>query len=442
MARTFRIREFTVPLFIVAIAATMIIPIPPALMDCLLVGNLVLALVLLVSSFSITEPIKLSALPSILLIATLYRLALNISTTRLILGSGNAGEVVEAFGKVVVGGNLVVGMVVFLIITLVQFIVVAKGSERVAEVSARFTLDALPGKQMSIDADLRAGLIDANEARDRRLDLQCESRFYGALDGAMKFVKGDSIAGLVVTAINVIGGLAVGVFTYHLGFAEAVSKYTLLTVGDGLVSQIPALLNAVAAGIIVTRVTRGDDVSLSVDLIGQLSELKQVRIIVGILCALLAVAPGVPAIPFLVVAVGFILSATSAKNSSTEQQNIEEFSPNTPAVLAVEISQDKAQSFSERVTLSKIVEEFRRRVYEKHGLYLLRPDFSIEVGLEVTYQIKVRGVVVRRARSAQAGAELLQEILEKVEEVIRKSPAELIDDTMTRRLLDQFDASA
>ena len=213
-------RELVVPIALIAIFASMLLPLPQGVLDVLLAGNLFLALLLFLSTLYISDPLKLSALPPILLLATLYRLALNISTTRLILSDGNAGQVVEAFGTVVVQGNIVVGVVVFLVITLIQFIVIAKGSERVAEVSARFTLDALPGKQMSIDADVRAGLIDFETAREKRQDLQTESHFYGALDGAMKFIKGDAIAGIAITAVNVIGGLTVGVGMNGLSFEQ------------------------------------------------------------------------------------------------------------------------------------------------------------------------------------------------------------------------------
>ena len=256
----------------------MLLPVPPAVMDFLLVGNLILALVLFLSTLYIPDTLRLSALPTMLLLATLYRLALNISTTRNILSAGDGGRVVEAFGGIVIQGNLVVGVVIFLIITLVQFIVIAKGSERVAEVSARFTLDALPGKQMSIDADVRAGVIDVSTARVKRQDLQTESRFYGALDGAMKFVKGDAIAGIIITVINIVGGLAIGIISEGLPLPLAVTKYTTLTIGDGLVAQIPALLNSLAAGIVVTRVARGDDASLAGELLSQLGQVKRAKL--------------------------------------------------------------------------------------------------------------------------------------------------------------------
>ena len=209
-------KNLILPLSVLAMFASMLLPLPSGLLDILLVANLILSLLLLISALYITKPLKLSALPTLLLLATLFRLSLNVSTTRMILGSSGISKTIEAFGKVVIQGNLVVGVVVFLVITLVQFIVIAKGSERVAEVSARFTLDAMPGKQMSIDADVRAGLIDFKTAKEKREELQTESRFYGALDGAMKFVKGDAIAGLVITTINIIGGFAVGIFINNM----------------------------------------------------------------------------------------------------------------------------------------------------------------------------------------------------------------------------------
>ncbi|NDC37695.1 MAG: EscV/YscV/HrcV family type III secretion system export apparatus protein, partial [Proteobacteria bacterium] len=332
-------KELIVPLAVLGVLASMLLPVPPGVMDFLLVGNLILALVLFLSTLYISDTLKLSALPSMLLLATLYRLALNIATTRNILSSGDGGRVVEAFGTVVIQGNLVVGVVVFLIITLVQFIVIAKGSERVAEVSARFTLDALPGKQMSIDADVRAGLLDMSAARVKRQDLQTESRFYGALDGAMKFVKGDAIAGIVITAINIVGGLAIGILSEGLVIQQALSKYTLLTVGDGLVAQVPALLNSLAAGIIVTRVARGDDASLAGELLAQIGQVRRVKVLSAGLCVLLACIPGMPALPFLALGIVLVASAWLTPSETPAKALPQEhlFTPRPPPLLRVEV---------------------------------------------------------------------------------------------------------
>ena len=232
----------------------MIVPLPTVLVDVLIAINIALSITLLMMSVYIREAMEFSAFPSVLLITTLYRLALTISTSRLILLQHDAGEIVATFGDFAIGGNLAVGLIVFAIITVVQFIVITKGSERVAEVSARFSLDAMPGTQMSIDGDMRAGIIDAAQARQQRLLVQKESQLYGAMDGAMKFVKGDAIASIIVILVNILGGIAVGVFMHGMSAGEAATTYAILSVGDGLITQIPALLISIAAGIIVTRV--------------------------------------------------------------------------------------------------------------------------------------------------------------------------------------------
>lgn len=249
----------------------MIVPLPTALVDLLIAINLTISIVLLMIALYIREPLEFSTFPAVLLITTLFRLALTISTTRLILLQADAGEIVYTFGNFAVGGNLGVGLIVFMIITIVQFIVITKGSERVAEVGARFSLDAMPGKQMSIDGDMRAGIIDANEARRQRGLVQKESQLYGAMDGAMKFVKGDAIAGIIIILVNILGGTAVGVFIHGMSASTAMSTYAILSIGDGLISQIPALLISITAGIIVTRVPGEQRKNLASDL----SELRR-----------------------------------------------------------------------------------------------------------------------------------------------------------------------
>lgn len=244
---------------IVAIVVLIIIPVPTFLVDILLTLNISLSLVIFMLSMYIKEPLQFSIFPTMLLITTLYRLTLNFSTTRLILGKGYAGEVVNAFGNFVTGSNPIVGFIMFLILVIVQYIVITKGSERVSEVSARFTLDAMPGKQMAIDADLNSGLINEMEAKERRKKIQREADFYGAMDGASKFIKGDAIAGIIITVINIIGGFAIGMLQMNLGFSDALYKFTLLTIGDGLVTQVPALLISVAAGMVVTRAASDSD---------------------------------------------------------------------------------------------------------------------------------------------------------------------------------------
>jgi type III secretion protein V len=284
---------------IVAIVALMVLPLPLWVIDLLVAVNIASGLVLLLLAVYIATPLEFSAFPSVLLMSTLFRLALSIATTRMILLHGDGGHIIATFGKLVAGGNLVVGLVVFLIITVVQFIVIAKGAERVAEVAARFSLDAMPGKQLSIDSDLRSGLIDKDEAKRRRRALEQESKLHGSLDGAMKFVKGDAIAGIVIIVINLLGGLAIGVLQQDMDLGGAMQKYSILTIGEGMVAQIPALLGAIAAGLIVTRTADEEDRHLGDAIRKQLSAKPRVHLVAGAICGLLALVPGFPAPVFL-----------------------------------------------------------------------------------------------------------------------------------------------
>jgi len=277
-------RDLIVIISVIMIVAMLIIPLPTWLLSILLIINISLALLVLLTSMNMTEPLQFSVFPSLLLLLTLFRLGLNISTTRAILTHGDAGGVVETFGSFVVGGNLIVGMVVFLILVIINFIVITKGSERVSEVAARFTLDAMPGKQMSIDADLNAGMISEQQARERREKVSREADFYGSMDGASKFVKGDAIAGIIIVLINLIFGIIIGVLQQGMGIADAASHFSLLTVGDGIVSQVPALLISTATGIVVTRAT--SDGNLGEDIVSQLLNFPKMLYVTGgtILC--------------------------------------------------------------------------------------------------------------------------------------------------------------
>jgi type III secretion protein V len=290
---------------VVLIVAMMIIPLPTWILDLLIAANMSVAVILMLVAIYVSDALKIATFPTILLITTLFRLGLEVSATRLILVKADAGHIIHAFGNFVVAGNLVVGAVIFFILTMIQFIVISKGSERVAEVGARFTLDAMPGKQMSIDAELRAGHIDHNEARRRRAALARESQFFGSMDGAMKFVKGDAIAGIIVLLTNIVGGLIIGIVMKGMDAAHAAKTYTILTIGEGLVAQIPALIISTGAGIIVTRVASEEEGShLGRDIGGQLlGQPKALAIAAGLL-VLLAIIPGFPAIPFLVISGG------------------------------------------------------------------------------------------------------------------------------------------
>ncbi|WP_298958103.1 type III secretion system export apparatus subunit SctV [uncultured Methylobacterium sp.] len=297
-----RRNDLLLAFLLVCIIFMMILPLPTAVIDVLIAVNLALAAILLMAAVYLTDVVQLSAFPSILLLTTLFRLALAISTTRLILIQADAGHIVETFGRFVVGGNLVVGLVVFLILTIVNFMVITKGSERVAEVSARFSLDSMPGKQMSIDSDMRAGMIELDEAKRRRNKLEKESQLYGAMDGAMKFVKGDAIAGLIIIAVNMIGGIAIGTMQRGMPLAEALDRYSLLTIGDGLVSQIPALFVSMTAGFIVTRVASEDNADLGSDIASQLVNEPKALLITAVILAVFAAVPGFPSVIFLLLA--------------------------------------------------------------------------------------------------------------------------------------------
>jgi flagellar biosynthesis protein FlhA len=285
---------------IIVIVGMMIIPLPPALLDLLLTVNVAASVIILLVAVYTDEPLKFSVFPSLLLVTTLFRLALNVSTSRLILLQADAGSVVDSFGHFVVGGNLVVGIVVFLILVVIQFVVITNGAGRVAEVAARFTLDAMPGKQMAIDADLNAGLIDENQARERRRAIGQEADFYGAMDGASKFVKGDAIAGIVIIIVNIIGGLSIGVFQQGTGATEALNRYATLTVGDGLVSQLPALLISTATGIIVTRAA--GETNLGSQMFSQMTVQARPLYVAGAMLAAFGMMPGLPKLPFFMVA--------------------------------------------------------------------------------------------------------------------------------------------
>ncbi|MCU7727124.1 flagellar biosynthesis protein FlhA [Actinoplanes sp. KI2] len=312
------ISRLAVPIGVIGIIIMMVVPLPTFLLDMLIALNITGALLILLTSMFVQRPLDFSVFPALLLVATLFRLALNISATRLVLRDGDAGKVIHAFGSFVVGGNLVIGLVIFMILVIVQMVVVTKGAERVAEVGARFTLDAMPGKQMAIDADLNAGLIDEAEAKTRRAEVASEADFYGAMDGGSKFVKGDAIAAIIITLINLIGGFAVGIMQKGLSATDAMNQYSLLSVGDGLVSQVPALLLSVATGLIVTRSATSGDMGASVT--AQLSQNKLALRIGGGAALALCVIPGLPKIPFLVVGAAVLLIAQRLKDPVPESE--------------------------------------------------------------------------------------------------------------------------
>jgi len=371
-------------------------------------------MVIILVSVYITEPLQVSVFPSLLLFATLFRLGLNVSTTRLILGQGYAGKVIMSFGNFVVGGNYVVGLIIFLIIVIIQFVVITKGAERVAEVAARFTLDAMPGKQMSIDADLNAGSISDEEARKQREKIRHEADFYGAMDGASKFVKGDAIAGIIITFINIIGGLVIGMAQQGMEIAEAAQTYTLLTVGDGLVSQVPALLISTATGMVVTRAaaesTMGEDIS------GQLTGQPKALLISAAVLSLLGFIPGLPTIPFLILAIlvgglGYIMRKETEEKVAEKKEEVEEEqklrqpqSEELASLIKVDTMEvevgynlislvlpEQGGDFLDRVAM------IRRQTAMEMGIIV--PPVRILDNLQLepnTYRIKLKGVEISR----------------------------------------------
>lgn len=316
--------DILIAVLIIGIVLLIIVPLSPGIMDFLLIVDISMSLLMLLVALYIKKTLDFSTYPTVLLLLTLFRLALNISSTRLILGNGGeAGNVIKAFGNFVVGDNIVVGLVVFMIIVVVQFIVITKGAERVAEVAARFTLDAMPGKQMAIDADLSSGLINENQARERRQEIQHEADFYGSMDGASKFVKGDAIVGIIIVLINIIGGILVGLLSgAGMSFDEVIQKYTLATVGDGLCAQIPALLISTATGIIVTRAATKE--GFGQDVAKQLFSQPYVFYILGGMLALLGFIPGLPTIPILLVAIALPIIGVYKNNNAKKKEDADQ----------------------------------------------------------------------------------------------------------------------
>ncbi|MEK7423106.1 MAG: flagellar biosynthesis protein FlhA [Actinomycetota bacterium] len=335
-----RLGQVTLPGAVVLVVAVMVIPLPSPILDVLIVANLSTSILILLVSMNVRRALDFSSFPSLLLVVTLFRLGLNVATSRAVLSNGHAGEVIATFGSVVVGGSLVVGLVIFLILTLVQFVVISNGSGRVAEVTARFTLDAMPGKQMAIDADLSAGAIGEEEARSRRREVADEADFYGAMDGASKFVKGDAIAGLVITMVNLIGGFLIGVVQMGMPVTDAIAKYSLLTVGDGLVSQIPALLVSISAGLIVTRSAGGAD--LGSDVFAQFRKQRSAMRAAGVVVLLMGAIPGLPKVPFLLLGVLLVMIANrlplddELEREAMPAVTVEDAGPPSPQQLAVD----------------------------------------------------------------------------------------------------------
>jgi type III secretion protein V len=397
--------DLAIATIVLVAIVVMIIPLPTPLVDVLITANIATSLLILLIAFYIAEPLELSSMPSFILLATLFRLAITISTARLVLLQADAGEIINAFGSFVVGGNVAVGLVIFLIITVAQFVVITKGAERVAEVAARFSLDSMPGKQMSIDSDLRGGDIDQAEARRQRRRLGQESHLYGSMDGAMKFVRGDAIASLIIIIVNLIGGLAIGSIQHGMSFSRAAETYSLLTVGDGLVAQIPALLVSVAAGTVVTRVGSTDRHDLGTEIFRQLLGDQRALFLAAAILLVLALIPGFPWYVFVALAGIFAAagywsnhqrakaSAQSAGEPAATGEGGQHAQPQ-PAPAAADASKTPAQNrvvarvgpgLGERVSL----EHFNREA--ARARQLLADDLGLElptVGLRVDESVE------------------------------------------------------
>jgi flagellar biosynthesis protein FlhA len=421
--------KFAVPVLIVGIILLLILPVPPFLLDVLIICNILLALVILLTTLFVKKPLDFSVFPSLLLVATLFRLGLNVASTRLVLAQGFAGDVIQAFGHVAVAGSVIIGAVIFLILVVIQFVVVTKGAERVAEVGARFTLDAMPGKQMAIDADLNAGLITDVQAKERRAAVSAEADFYGAMDGASKFVKGDAIAGILILVINLVGGIAIGMLQNGMTITDALSHYGILTIGDGLVSQIPALLMAVSTGMIVTRSGAESDIGTSAS--DQLSQSRTALMIAGAAAIAMGFIPGMPILPFLLIGATLLFTgwrigqnAERAAATAAEQQALEAAAPasDTPEdlleqmrvhALEILLAPDLVDMVSGASDdLLGRVRALRRKIAVDMGVVVppVRTRDSIDLP-PATYAIRIAGVEAGRgtasARSVLALGEQL-----------------------------------
>jgi type III secretion protein V len=419
---------------VMAIVGMMIVPLPTWLLDLLLASNLALAMLLLITALRVPQGLALSTLPTVLLITTLLRLALNVSSTRLILLQADAGRVIRAFGEFVVQGNYAVGAVVFLIITIIQYLVVAKGSERIAEVGARFTLDALPGKQLAIDADLRAGAVSPDAARARRAVLERESQFYGAMDGAMKFVKGDAIAGMAIAVVSFIGGTAIGVFMQERAWAESARVYGLLTIGDALVSQIPSLVISTAAGLVVTRVSDHDrPQSLGEDIAAQLFRAPQVLGGTAVFLLALALVPGLPAVPFAVLAVGLGAAAYALQRAASRG------SDEAPIRARVRLEVGWALQARERTLLASALQRAAWSCSERLALPVPSVVVAHEPGLAAgSFTLRLREVPVAQAEGLADVDALATAIARDFPPLFARHARELLDMADVQRKLDEL----
>ena len=359
-------KDLAIVIFVISIIAIIIVPLPSVILDFFLTISLAVAVLILMISLYIPKPTDLTTFPTLILLITLFRLALNIATTRMILSHGHKGpesvsDIITSFGNFVVGGNMVVGIIVFIILVLINFMVITKGSTRVAEVAARFTLDAMPGKQMAIDADLNAGLIDESTARQRRESIIQEANFYGAMDGSSKFVKGDAVAGIIITLINLAGGFLIGMFQHDMDAGASAETFTILTIGDGLVGQLPALIMSTATGIIITRANKDDSGSFSDSAVEQLFNQYKTLYIVGIILILFALVPGLPTfslsfVGLIFVGLGYLASNSEARAMGVESSVVESDMPEAPAKKSPQELREEEEAALEDILKQEVLE--------------------------------------------------------------------------------------
>jgi flagellar biosynthesis protein FlhA len=433
-----RMVTMAIPLSVVAVVVVLVVPLPTFVVDLLITANITGSILILLTAMQVNRPLDFSVFPTLVLVATMFRLALNVAATRLILLHGYAGVVIESFGHFVIGGSILVGLVVFFILIIIQFVVITSGAGRVAEVAARFTLDGMPGKQMAIDADLHAGAIDEVEAKRRRQEVADEADFYGAMDGASKFVRGDAIAAVVITAINLIGGLAIGVAQHHLSLSDAISTYSLLAIGDGLVSQIPALLLSLSTAIIVTRAATDHD--LGHDVLTQLSRYRQIVRTAGLVMAGLALIPGLPKLPFLLVGGSvFFFGTRLPKDPGAMEAEPEQ----APAVAAADTPESIAAGIAVEQLVLELGLELIDLVQTDRGgdlldrVKALRRNVAAELGIVMpqvhtrdnldlppsVYAIRVQGIEVARGEAPRGKLLAVGQNLEELAGVETRDPA-------------------
>jgi len=434
-----QLTHMAVPLSVVAVVVVLIIPLPTFIIDLLITANITGSVLVLLTAMQVKRPLDFSVFPTLVLIATMFRLGLNVAVTRQVLLHGYAGVVVSSFGHFVIGGSIVVGLVVFFILIVIQFVVITSGSGRVAEVAARFTLDGMPGKQMAIDADRASGAINEQEARRRRREIADEADFYGAMDGASKFVRGDAVAAIVITMVNLIGGLAIGIFQRHLAAGQAIDTYSLLSVGDGLVSQIPALMLSLSTGIIVTR--SATEHNLGHDVVHQLSRFRKIVRSTGVIMAVLALVPGLPKLPFLIIGgLVFFFGSRLPRESLDDPKEaqpapaaamVEESPEAIAAAMAVEslslelgielidlVQPDRGGDLLDRVKV------LRRNIAKELGIVMPRVHTRDNLDLaNIDYAIKVHGIEVARGQAPRGKLLAIGDNLDGLSGIETRDPA-------------------